>query len=86
MLVPSATWTARTPARPLAAMMSPPSLASSTRTTSTPARLRSATAASPSGLAVSTTARWPGLTAYRLISLRTAVESMTPGRSLPANT
>ena len=48
-----------------------------------PARVRSATAASPSGLADSTTARSPGRTAWRLISRRTAVESITPGRSLP---
>ena len=43
-------------------------------------------AASPSALAVSTTARWPGLTACSPISRRTAVDSITPGTSLPAKT
>ena len=43
-------------------------------------------AASPSALAVSTTARSPGLTACSLMSRRTAVDSITPGTSLPAKT
>ena len=60
--------------------------ASTTRTTSTPARPRSSTAASPSALAVRTTARSPGRTAHRLINRRTAVDSSTPGSSLPSNT
>jgi hypothetical protein len=37
-------------------------------------------------LAVRTTARSPGRTAYRFTSRRTAVDSITPGTSLPANT
>ena len=45
-----------------------PIRASTTRTTSTPARRRSSTAASPSALAVRTTARSPGRTAHRLIN------------------
>ncbi len=83
---PPASSTARTPPRPCTRRMSSPRRASATCTTSTPARVRSSAAASPDGLAVSTTAREPGLTAYIVISLRTAVESMTPGRSLPAKT
>ena len=63
-----------------------PLRASSTATTSTPTRSRSVTAASPSGLAVMTTALFPGFTAQRLMSRRVAPESMTPGVSLPANT
>ncbi len=82
-LAPSVNSTARTPPCPLTARTSPPRRASSTRATSTPARLRSAIAVSPSALAVSTTARSPGRTAYRLMSRRTPVDSMTPGRSLP---
>ena len=59
---------------------------SATATISTPAS-RSATAASrPRSDAVTTTARDPGRTEYRDARRRAPPESITPGRSLPANT
>ena len=60
--------------------------ASTTRATSTPARRRSRRPRRRRGWRSAPPPARPGLTAYRLISRRTAVTSITPGRSLPAKT
>ena len=86
ILVPSSHSTAFSRPRPIARRSVTPVRASITKAISTPADRRRSTASSPLALAVRITARVPGRTACNSKSLIAAVESMTPGRSLPAKT
>ena len=58
---------------------------SATVTSSTPASISASAASRPRSQTVATTAREPGFTAHSAASRRAPPDSITPGRSLPAN-